>query len=62
MESELTDDIGTDRRAISVTVNGTRCEAEVEVRKTLADFLREDAGLPASTWAASTASAAPARC
>lgn len=32
------------RRAVSVTVNGARCEAEVDVRKTLADFLREDAG------------------
>ena len=43
MESELTDD-RTDRRTVSVTVNGRRCTAEVEVRKTLADFLREDAG------------------
>ena len=34
----------THRRAVSVTVNGAPCEAEVEVRKTLADFLREDAG------------------
>ena len=34
----------TYRRAVSVTVNGAPCEAEVEVRKTLADFLREDAG------------------
>ena len=44
MESKVTD-AGADRRAISVTVNGTRWEGEVEVRKTLADFLREDAGL-----------------
>ena len=43
MESKLTD-TGTDRRSISVTVNGTRGEGEVEARKTLADFLREDAG------------------
>ena len=33
-----------DRRTVSVTVNGTRCTAAVDVRKTLADFLREDAG------------------
>jgi aerobic carbon-monoxide dehydrogenase small subunit len=32
-------------RAISVTVNGQRHEREVPVRKTLADFLREDLGL-----------------
>ena len=42
MEPRLTDP--TLRRSVSVTVNGARCEAEVEVRKTLADFLREDAG------------------
>ena len=42
MEPRLTDP--THRRAVSVTVNGAPCEAEVEVRKTLADFLREDAG------------------
>ncbi|HEY3187091.1 MAG TPA: (2Fe-2S)-binding protein [Solirubrobacteraceae bacterium] len=29
-------------RAIRVTVNGRPCEATVEVRKTLADFLRDD--------------------
>ena len=44
MDSKVTD-AGADLRAISVTVNGTRWEGEVEVRKTLADFLREDAGL-----------------
>ncbi len=43
MEPELTTG-PTDRRTVAVTVNGTRCEAAVEVRKTLADFLREDAG------------------
>src|SRR5256714_6645553 len=32
-------------RAISVTVNGVRREAEVPVRLTLADFLREQLGL-----------------
>ena len=42
MEPRLTGP--THRRAVSVTVNGAPCEAEVEVRKTLADFLREDAG------------------
>jgi aerobic-type carbon monoxide dehydrogenase small subunit (CoxS/CutS family) len=30
------------RRTIRLTVNGTRYEREVEVRKTLADFLRQD--------------------
>ena len=30
---------------VHVTVNGARYEREVEVRKTLADFLREDLGL-----------------
>ena len=50
MESKLTDGRtegraeSPDRRTISATVNGTRCEAEVDVRKTLADFLREDGG------------------
>ena len=34
-----------DRRTISVTVNGVVHTAEVEVRKTLADFIREDIGL-----------------
>ncbi len=33
------------RRTIHVTVNETEYEREVEVRKTLADFLREDLGL-----------------
>jgi aerobic-type carbon monoxide dehydrogenase small subunit (CoxS/CutS family) len=33
------------RRTIQVTVNGAKYEREVEVRKTLADFLREDLGL-----------------
>ena len=33
------------RRTIQVTVNGAEYEREVEVRKTLADFLREDLGL-----------------
>ena len=42
MEPRLTDP--THRRAVLMTVNGAPCEAEVEVRKTLADFLREDAG------------------
>ena len=51
MEQELTNgstsggtDATTDRRTVSLTVNGRRCEAAVDVRKTLADFLREDAG------------------
>ena len=33
------------RRTIRVTVNGVGYEREVDVRKTLADFLREDLGL-----------------
>jgi carbon-monoxide dehydrogenase small subunit len=33
------------RRSMKVTVNGVEYEREVEVRKTLADFLREDLGL-----------------
>jgi aerobic carbon-monoxide dehydrogenase small subunit len=32
-------------KTIEVTVNGAEYEREVEVRKTLADFLREDLGL-----------------
>src|SRR2546423_8130899 len=32
-------------RTVQVTVNGVEYEREVEVRKTLADFLREDLGL-----------------
>jgi carbon-monoxide dehydrogenase small subunit len=32
-------------RKIAVTVNGQRCEAEVETRFTLADFLRQQLGL-----------------
>jgi carbon-monoxide dehydrogenase small subunit len=35
----------TDKRAISLTVNGTRYEREVEVRFTLADFIRHELGL-----------------
>jgi len=32
-------------RTVRVTVNGRPCEATVEARKTLADFLRDDLGL-----------------
>jgi aerobic carbon-monoxide dehydrogenase small subunit len=35
----------TDTRAISLTVNGTRYQQTVEVRLTLADFLRQHLGL-----------------
>ena len=35
----------TDKRTISLTVNGTRYEREVEVRFTLADFIRHELGL-----------------
>ena len=52
------------RRAprVRLTVNGRAVEREVAVRQSLADFLRHDLGSPARTWAASTASAAPAPC
>jgi len=40
MESKLTED----KRTISLEVNGTRFDREVEVRRTLADFLRDDIG------------------
>jgi carbon-monoxide dehydrogenase small subunit len=36
---------GLTRRAVSLTVNGVHRTAEVEVRRTLADFLRHDLGL-----------------
>ena len=49
-----------DTRNIALTVNGKRYESEVEVRLTLADFLRHELGSPARISAASTASAAPA--
>ena len=35
----------TDKRTVKVTVNGTRYEKEVEVRLTLADFIRHHLGL-----------------
>jgi aerobic-type carbon monoxide dehydrogenase small subunit (CoxS/CutS family) len=35
----------TDKRTISLSVNGTRYEKEVEVRLTLADFIRHELGL-----------------
>ncbi|MGH8682217.1 MAG: (2Fe-2S)-binding protein, partial [Burkholderiales bacterium] len=35
----------TDRRTITVTVNGVRHSPEVETRLTLGDFLRRDLGL-----------------
>ena len=38
----------SDHRRISVVVNGRRYEAEVETRKYLVDFLREDLGLVGS--------------
>ncbi|HEU4798700.1 MAG TPA: (2Fe-2S)-binding protein [bacterium] len=34
-----------ERAQITLTINGTRHTADVEVRKTLADFIREDLGL-----------------
>ena len=50
----------TDKRSITVTVNGTTHTREVPVRITLADFIRYDLSSPARISAASTASAAPA--
>jgi carbon-monoxide dehydrogenase small subunit len=38
----------TDRQTIHLRVNGQEVEREVEVRKLLADFLREDLGLTAT--------------
>jgi carbon-monoxide dehydrogenase small subunit len=35
----------TDKRTIALSVNGTRYEKEVEVRLTLADFIRHELGL-----------------
>jgi aerobic carbon-monoxide dehydrogenase small subunit len=35
----------SDKRTVTVTVNGTRYEKEVEVRLTLADFIRHHLGL-----------------
>ncbi len=43
-------------------VNGREHELPVEARRTLADMLRHDLGYTGTNWAASTASAAPARC
>jgi Aerobic-type carbon monoxide dehydrogenase, small subunit CoxS/CutS homologs len=51
-----------DTRTISLTVNGQPHVAQVEPRRLLVDFLREDLGLPGPTSAASTASAGPAPC
>ena len=47
---------------ISLRVNGEDVRERVEARKTLVDFLRDDLGLTGTISAASTASAAPARC
>ena len=47
---------------ITVTVNGTQLTRSVAARQHLVDFLREELGLPARISAASTASAARARC
>jgi carbon-monoxide dehydrogenase small subunit len=41
----LTAEDMTKKRTISLTVNGTRYEKEVEVRLTLADFIRHELGL-----------------
>jgi len=38
----------TDRQTIRLRINGQEVEREVEVRKLLADFLREDLGLTAT--------------
>jgi aerobic carbon-monoxide dehydrogenase small subunit len=35
----------SDTRTVRITINGSVHEAEVEPRRTLADFIREDAGL-----------------
>ena len=52
----------TDRK-VSIEINGSAYEREVEPRLLLSDFIRHEARPHrARTWAASTASAAPARC
>ena len=52
----------TEKLDVTFTVNGESRSVSVEPRRTLADALREDCGLTGTIWAASTASAAPARC
>ena len=51
----------SDKRTITVTVNGAKHTREVPVRFTLADFMRHSWRSPARISAASTAFAAPAR-
>ena len=52
----------TDMHQIRLRVNGREHELHGEARRTLADMLRHDLGYTGTTWAASTASAARARC
>jgi aerobic-type carbon monoxide dehydrogenase small subunit (CoxS/CutS family) len=52
----------SDRRTIRLRVNSQEVERTVEVRKLLADFLREDLGLTATGWGVSMVCAARARC
>ncbi len=47
---------GSQTRAVMLRVNGTEYRGQVEVRKLLVDFLREDLGLRALRSAVNTAS------
>ena len=51
-----------ERRRIKLKVNGREYEGLVEARRHLVDFLRKTWDWWAPMWAASTGSAAPARC
>src|SRR5262245_7425506 len=48
MRKTMADSQFTDRQVIRLQVNGKEVECEVEVRKLLADFLREDLELTAT--------------
>ena len=49
------------KHKIAVQVNGKSHEHEVAPRQLLVHYLRENLGSPARTWAATPASAEPAR-
>ena len=47
---------------LAMTVNGERVSREVEPRRLLVHFLREDLDLTGTHWAATPRTAAPAWC
>ena len=49
------------KRSVRMTINGREYSGEVEPRKLLTDFIRDDLGLTGTMSAASMACAAPAR-